>query len=56
MRDWFATQFLTKSTLTGIVSAVALLAGWHLAPDRIDAIATVTTTVASLVLVVTKEG
>ena len=44
-----------KSTITGFVGAVVMIAGWHLAPERMDAIATVTTTVSALMLAIVRE-
>lgn len=49
--DWASE----KSTIIGFLSAVTLLGGWLITPDQINAIATVTTTAAALIAMVTRE-
>lgn len=44
-----------KSTIVGFLSACTMLGGWIVSPDQIGAIATVTTTAASVIAMVTRE-
>lgn len=57
MMDWraIAVWAKEKSTIVGVVSAVTVVSGWAIAPDKIEAIATLTTVAASAVAMVMRE-
>lgn len=44
-----------KSTITAFLSALTMLGGWAVAPDKIGAVALVVSTVATLALAVVRE-
>jgi len=55
IKETILSQLSQKSTVVAIVSAVALLVGWHAAPEKLEAISTVLATVDSIVLAVIQE-
>jgi hypothetical protein len=49
-------QLTQKSTIISIGSAAAMLVGWNVAPERLDAIATAISTIDMLALAIIQEA
>jgi hypothetical protein len=48
-------QLTQKSTVIALASAIALIAGWQLAPEKLDAIAMVVSLITTTALAVVQE-
>lgn len=55
-RTWVAVRVGERSTVIGLIGAIVTLGGWTVAPEKIDAIATVVGLVLSAVLIATEEA
>ena len=52
---WLVDRLREKSSVAALAGAIVVLGGWHVAPDRIGAIATLVSFAMSGVAFVTKE-
>ena len=56
LRAWIVARAQEKSTVAGVVTAAATVAGWTITPEHADAVATLAGLAASAIAIATKEA
>ena len=56
LRAWVVARAQERSTVAGVVTATATVAGWTITPEHADAVATLAGLAASAIAIATKEA